>query len=148
MVVGARLKQLVEFRGCEEKPVKFVTLRGLTFRHAARTFMETKEPLMRSDWTIGRVGALFLNGTEDCRIEDCTIEHVGGNAIFVNMYNRRVTIRGCHIDQAGASGVCFVGDIRAQREPHFTAAGPGERWAAGSRHRACAMPLGQEVRPR
>jgi hypothetical protein len=33
----------------------------------------------------------------------------------VNDYNRRITIRGCQIAKAGASGVCFVGDPKAAR---------------------------------
>ena len=35
---------------------------------------------------------------------------VGGNAVFVNNYNRRIAIRGTQIAKAGASGICFVGD--------------------------------------
>ena len=42
-----------------------------------------------------------------------------GNAIFVNNYNRRVTVRGTHIHGAGASGVCFVGDPDSVRNPLF-----------------------------
>ena len=125
---GARLRTLVEFRGDEKNPVKNITLRGLTFRHAARTFMETKVPLLRSDWTIARVGALFLNGTEDCALDDCMIQQVGGNAVFVNMYNRRVTIQRCHISEIGASGVCFVGDTHAQRSPRFMPPRSGSNW--------------------
>ena len=116
-IEAVRLKHLIEYRGTEQSPVRFVTLRGLTFRHAARTFMENKEPLVRSDWTTYRGGALFLNGTEDCAIEDCFLDQVGGNAVFVNNYNRRVTIRGCHIAKAGANGVAFVGDRDAARVP-------------------------------
>ena len=114
---GVRLKHLIEFRGTEQAPVRFVSFKGLTFRHAARTFMENKEPLVRSDWTTYRGGALFLTGTEDCAIEDCFIDQVGGNAVFVNNYNRRVTVRGCHIAKAGANGVAFVGDRDAARVP-------------------------------
>jgi len=118
-VEATRLRSLVEFRGSEEKPVRFVTLRGLIFRQAARTVMETKEPLLRSDWAIYRGGAVFFEGTEDCALEDCCLDRVGGNAVFVNNYNRHVTLRGCHIAGAGASGVCFVGDPRAARNPLF-----------------------------
>jgi hypothetical protein len=116
---AVRLRHLVEFRGTAAKPVRFVTLRGLTFRHAARTFMDNREPLLRSDWTIYRGGAVFLTGTEDCALEGCFLDHVGGNAVFVNSYNRRLTIRACHIAGAGASGVAFVGDPRAVRNPLF-----------------------------
>ena len=38
---------------------------------------------------------------------------VGGNAVFVNGYNRRISIIGSHISQAGGNGVAFVGGIDA-----------------------------------
>jgi hypothetical protein len=119
IVEATRLRSLVEFRGTEENPVRFVTLRGLIFRHAARTVMDTKEPLLRTDWAIYRGGAVFFEGTEDCVLEDSFLDQVGGNAVFVNHYNRRVTVRGCHIAKAGASGICFVGDPQAARNPLF-----------------------------
>jgi hypothetical protein len=119
VVEATRLRTLVEFRGDEEHPVKWITLRGLVFRQAARTVMDTREPLLRSDWAIYRGGAIFFNGAEDCALENSFIDQVGGNAIFVNNYNRRVTIRGTQIARAGASGICFVGDPQAARSPLF-----------------------------
>ena len=116
---AVRLRHLVEFRGTSQAPVRFITLKGLTFRHAARTFMDTKEPLLRSDWTTYRGGAIFYTGAEDCALLDCFIDQVGGNAVFVNHYNRRLTVRGCHIAKAGANGVAFVGDPGAVRNPLF-----------------------------
>ncbi len=118
-VEATRLRNLVEFRGSQEKPVRSVILRGLTFRHAARTVMDTKEPLLRTDWAIYRGGAVLFEGSEDCALEDCFLDQVGGNAVFVNDYNRRVTIRGCRIARAGASGICFVGDPQAAHNPLF-----------------------------
>lgn len=114
-----RLRHLVEFKGSLQEPVKHITFKGFTYRHAARTFMETREPLLRSDWTIYRGGAVLLSGTEDIRILDSEFDQVGGNAVFVNHYNRRALIKGCHIHDAGASGICFVGDADAVRNPLF-----------------------------
>jgi hypothetical protein len=119
VVEATRLRTLVEFRGDEEHPVKWITLRGLVFHQAARTVMDTKEPLLRSDWAICRCGAIFFNGAEDCVLEDSFIDQVGGNAVFVNHYNRRITVRGTQIAKAGASGICFVGDPQAARSPLF-----------------------------
>jgi hypothetical protein len=116
-VEGVRLRHLVEFRGTAQHPVRFIILKGMTFRHAARTFMENREPLVRSDWTTYRGGAIFSTGTEDCTVRDCFLDQVGGNAVFVNNYNRRFTVRGCHIAEAGANGVAFVGDRDAARVP-------------------------------
>ncbi|HND53051.1 MAG TPA: right-handed parallel beta-helix repeat-containing protein, partial [Pirellulaceae bacterium] len=111
--------QLIRLNGTQTQPVKNVNLRGLTFRHAARTFMQTKEPLLRSDWTIARTGAVLIEGAEDCGVVDCEFDQVGGNAIFVSNYNRRVRVVGCDIRDTGASAVAFVGDSKAVRNPLF-----------------------------
>ena len=113
---GVRLRSLIEFQGSEQQPVRKVTLAGLTFRHAARTFMDNKEPMLRTDWTVYRGGALFCNGTVDCTVQDCVVDQVGGNAIFVNNFNRGLQIRACHIAKAGGNGVAFVGDPNAVRD--------------------------------
>ncbi|MEP4079441.1 right-handed parallel beta-helix repeat-containing protein [Haloferula sp.] len=114
-----RLRHLVEFQGTLDTPVKSITLQGFVVRHAARTFMDTKEQMLRSDWTIYRGGAFFLTGTENISILDSEFDQVGGNAIFVSNYNRNALIKGCHIHDVGGSGVCFVGDPDAVRNPHF-----------------------------
>lgn len=119
VVEVVRLSHLIEFQGSVEAPVRYITLRGFTVRHAARTFMETKEPMLRSDWAIYRGGAVMLTGTEHVQLLDCEFDQVGGNAVFVNGYNRPTWVKGCHIHDAGASGVCFVGDPKAVRDPLF-----------------------------
>jgi len=87
------LRSLVEFRGGQQAPVRFVSLKGITFRHTLRTFMENREKLLRTDWTVYRGGAVVFDGAEDCSLEDALIDQVGGNAVFVNDYNRRITVR-------------------------------------------------------
>lgn len=114
-----RLRHLIVFEGNAEEPVRFITLRGLTFRHTASSFMDNKEPLLRSDWTTYRGGAVFLTGAEDCFLIDCEFDQLGGNTIFVNNYNRRITISGCNIHDSGANGIAFVGDPNAVRNPLF-----------------------------
>ncbi|NRF39110.1 PDZ domain-containing protein [Pedobacter foliorum] len=114
-----RLKHLFEFKGSEKTPVKNINIEGLELTHTLRTFMETKEPLLRSDWTIYRGGAVLMEGAESCQVRSCYFNHVGGNAIFLSNYNRNNKVSGCHIAYAGASGVCFVGDPKAVRSPSF-----------------------------
>jgi hypothetical protein len=117
VVETSHLAHLIELRGTIEAPVRFVALEGFTFRHTARTFMQTKEPLLRSDWAIYRGGALFITGSEDCSISNTTFERLGGNAIFASNYNRRLTIRDTHIRDIGASAIVFVGNPTAVRSP-------------------------------
>ena len=129
-VESVKLRHLIEFVGTKEHPVKSVTLRGMTFTAAARTFMENKESLLRSDWTIYRGGAVFLHGAEDCSIENCDFEQLGGNAIFISGYNRNVAVRGCLIRECGANGVAIVGESKAVRSPMFSW-GPGNPYSGG-----------------
>lgn len=114
-----RLKHLIEFNGTKENPVRGIHMQGLTFKHTARTFMENKEQLLRSDWTMYRGGAIVFNGAEECSVENCEFDHLGGNTIFVNNYNRYLTVRGCYIHHSGANGIVFVGDPDMVRSPLF-----------------------------
>jgi hypothetical protein len=113
------LRHLVEFNGSMDRPVCHIHLEGLVFKHAARTFMENREPLLRSDWTTYRGGALFFNGAAHCSVTRCELDQLGGNSIFVNNYNRDITISGCHIHESGANGIAFVGDPAMVRNPIF-----------------------------
>lgn len=114
-----RLKHLIELNGTKQAPVQFVSFKGFVFRHTARSFMENKEQLLRSDWTTYRGGAMVFNGAEDCTVENCEFDQVGGNSIFVNNYNRRITVKSCYIHDSGANGIAFVGDPKTVRSPLF-----------------------------
>jgi hypothetical protein len=110
---------LIEIRGEAERPVRDVVIRGISFGHTRRKFMDAYEPLLRSDWTIHRGAALLLEGAEDCTVQDCEFAYLGGNAIFASGFNRGVRITGNHIHDCGASGICFVGHPSAVRSPAF-----------------------------
>jgi hypothetical protein len=114
-----QIAHLFEFRGTEEKAVKNITISGLTLTGTVRTFMENKDPLLRSDWTIYRGGAVLFEGAVHCRLENSLLHNLGGNAVFFNKFNRDCEVSGCQIFEIGASGICFVGDPGAVRSPSF-----------------------------
>lgn len=116
---GVSLKNFIEIKGDLENPVKDITIKGIKFEYAQRTLMEPYEPLLRSDWTIFRGGALYLEGTENCLIADCEFTNLGGNVIFASSYNDQLKVTGNHIYECGASAICFVGDSSAVRSPSF-----------------------------
>ena len=64
-IEGVRLTHLFEFSG-SESPVRHISIKGFTFKHSARTFMDNREPLLRSDWTTYRGGAVVYRGAENC----------------------------------------------------------------------------------
>jgi len=119
VVETVSLRQLFEFKGSMERPVAHIYMQGLVFKHTARVFMENREPLLRSDWTTYRGGAVTYSGAENCSLISCEFDQLGGNSIFVNNYNRQITIKGCYIHESGANGVAFVGDPEAVRNPLF-----------------------------
>ncbi len=113
------LKHLIEIRGMQENPTKNIFIEGIRFEHSNRTFMDVYEPLLRSDWTIYRGGAISLEGVENCTINSCEFTNLGGNVIFTSGYNRNISIIGNHIHHCGASAISFVGDASAVRSPSF-----------------------------
>jgi hypothetical protein len=114
-----QIAHLFEFRGTEEKPVKNITISGFTLTETVRAFMQNKEPLLRSDWTIYRGGAVLYEGAVRCRLQNCVLHDLGNNAVFFSKFNRGCEISGCQISEIGASGICFVGDPGAVRSPSF-----------------------------
>lgn len=113
------LQELIRITGVEGKPVRDVLIRGIHFCQSDRSFMEDYEPLLRSDWTIYRGGALFISGAENCIISDCEFSQLGGNGIFASGYNRHIRIERNHLHEIGASGIAFVGLPSAVRSPSF-----------------------------
>ncbi|TAD81210.1 MAG: hypothetical protein EAY75_18055 [Bacteroidetes bacterium] len=114
-----KLQELVRYSGSEKLPVHNIHFEGIVFRHAAQTFMENKETLLRSDWTLCRKGAMVFAGAEDCSITKCEFDQVGGNAIIVTHYNRRIKISNTYIHHSGASGIVFAGNPASVRSPIF-----------------------------
>ena len=104
------------FKGC-----KNVSLENIKFRGAKRTFMLTTEPLLRSDWTIYRGGAIYFTNSTDCSVSKCSLFDIGTNGVFVDGKNSNITVSKCHFKDIGASGVCFVGKPSAVRSPLFEA---------------------------
>lgn len=108
------LEKVIEFKGSQNTPVKNITFSGFRISHTASTYLKEYEATSLGDWSIHRGGTVLLDGTEDCTIENCFFDAVGGNAIFVNNYNRRMQIVGNIVTEAGDSGICIVGS------KHFT----------------------------
>jgi len=115
------LRQVIEFHGSQHHPVKQLTLSGFRIAHTASTFLEHYEAPSRGDWNIHRGGAVFIEGAEGCTVEKCFFDAVGGNGVFVNNYNRRITVAGNKFVEAGDSAVCLVGNkgsIQGTQRPY------------------------------
>jgi len=115
-IVACGLTELVVFMGSAAQPVKNVHLRGLSFQHTARTLLEPYETRLRGDWAIARRAAVRFDGAEQCSVTDCQFKGLGGNAVLLSNYNRRVDITDSLFTDIGDSAVLVVGANDAVRE--------------------------------
>lgn len=115
-----RLKHLIEIIGSKQQAIKNIEISNITFSHTKHTFMQTREPLLRSDWTIYRGAAITIEHAENIEIKGNTLVDLGGNAISVNRFANNINITGNHISKIGAGAINFVGDPSAVRSPSFT----------------------------
>ena len=105
------LEHVVRFSGTQESPVHDISLQGFRIAHTTTTYLKSYDVPSLSDWAIHRGGAVFVEGTRNCFVEACWFDAVGGNAVFVNNYNRGFSVSSCKVTEAGDSAICFVGDL-------------------------------------
>lgn len=113
------LTDLVRISGTADNPVRNITISKIEFRQSNRSFMLTKEPLLRSDWTIYRGGAILLEGTENITVSDCIFTELGGHALFMSNYNKNNLVKDNYIHNIGGNAIAFVGNANAVRSPAF-----------------------------
>jgi len=115
----SRLETLIEVRGSERVPVHNLVIRGLAYSQTAETFLDTREPLLRSDWMFARKAAVLVEGATDLTIEAGDFFDLGGNAVVVSGFNRRVRVLNNEFRDIGASAIAFVGRPESVRSPRF-----------------------------
>ena len=127
------LETLVEFIGSPERPVRNVTIKGISFQHTTwmRPSQKGHVPLQagmhlteayklrpsidrpnnhkldNQGW-LGRAdAAVELRYTEDCHFSDCRFEHLGGSGLDYVLACRRGTTQNCTFTDIAMNGyVC------------------------------------------
>ncbi|MFC1738871.1 hypothetical protein ACFL1G_07485 [Planctomycetota bacterium] len=105
-----QLNQLIEVKGTRQKPVRHLNFEGFRFAHTSATFMDEYITPSNGDWGIHKSGAIYMEGVEDCAVQDSFFDAVGGNAIYINHHARRIRVYGNTFTYTGDSAVCLVGD--------------------------------------
>ena len=83
---------LISHHGTQTRPIKNITIAGITIRDSAPTFMEPHGVPSGGDWALQRMGALFYEGAENCVIDSCLVTRIDGNAVMLSGYNRGMQI--------------------------------------------------------
>ena len=106
----ARLATLVRIAGADAPhPAGDLVVSNIVFTGTTRTFMENKERMFRSDWTICRKAAVELANVSSCLVTDCDFRELGGNAMTVSGYASGVVVTNCSFTEIGANGIVFAG---------------------------------------
>jgi hypothetical protein len=120
-VVAPVADQLIRVQGTEADPVRNLHLRGLTFRHCAWNlpphgyagvqagFFQWRDERHPPTGDSCIPAAVTLELAENCSIEECRLEHLGGSAIWLGRECRDCAVRGTQISDVGGSGV-FIGE--------------------------------------
>ncbi len=103
------LKRLIEVKGSRQEPVRHLYFKDFRFTHTSATFIDEYITPSTGDWGIHRGGAIFMTGVEDCAVENCFFDSVGGNALYIDHHARRIRIYGNTFTYTGDSAVCLVG---------------------------------------
>ena len=110
--IGSNLDAVISIRGFIDNPIINVTLNNLIFAHTAPTYFKSYEVPSGGDWSIHRQGTVFIEGTENLVLHNCTFDSVGGNGVFVSNYNRDTVIAGNEFKYAGDSAIAVVGSAK------------------------------------
>ncbi len=111
---------LITVEGTRVKPVKFIEFDGFTVTGASPTWEKTTDHLPNGgDFVVHRGGAVTLRGTEDCKISNCKFAELGGNAVFIDAYNRRTVVQGNVIRNVGANAIAVCGASETMRGDQF-----------------------------
>ena len=100
-VIAPAVESIIALKGTKDRPVRDVTIRGLTLS-------VTTTPLKAGGFGAGRFdGALSATGTEGCTFADLEVVHAGGQGIKASGTDLRIA--NCHVHHVGACGIRYGG---------------------------------------
>ncbi|HJN13679.1 MAG: right-handed parallel beta-helix repeat-containing protein [Pirellulaceae bacterium] len=105
--------ELIELRGRPDKPVRHVTISGLTFTETLSPFPDHQHESHHSPSPDG--AAVHLEHSTDCRVLENRFYNLGGDAVRLQNANARNQIIGNQITQVGGAGISL-----ASRQPGNT----------------------------
>merc|ERR1712079_743961 len=104
-VVVPQKKVLVNITGTQWNPVKKMHLSNVHYESSSITYLDPHGVPSAGDWALERVGAIFIEGTEDVTIDGCVFDRLDGNGVMISGYNRRTTISNSDFSFIGGSAI-------------------------------------------
>ena len=106
--IAPRIDQLIVVRGTPDKPVRHITISGLTFSHTLSPYPEQQPEDFHSPTLRG--AGVTLQHCEDCCVTDNRFFMLGGDAVRLHSANARNQIVGNEIAFVGGAGISLASD--------------------------------------
>ena len=90
-------------------PVKNITIQGIIFRDARFTFLDNHALPSAGDWGLQTQGAINIESSEHIIVNSSLFTRMDGNAIFINGYNRYVSVINNDFEFIGDSVIASLG---------------------------------------
>jgi len=124
-VIATKLQTLFSIRGTQLNPVQNISILGIGFRDAAKTYMEQWAAPSGGDWALHRGGAIHIEGARFVNIQRNHFRRLDGNAILLGGYTRHVTISQNEFGWIGNGAVATWGntveyDATGGAQPRFS----------------------------
>ena len=135
-------KILYSYNGTQAKPVKDVSLKGITLRDTAYTYLDPHGSPSGGDWSLQKQGAITAVGTEGLVVKGCKITRCDGNALFAGGYHRGMQLLNNTVRWNGDTVFALWGDTGYNLNANGTKKLP---WPVGPDGRGGNQPRGTKV---
>lgn len=95
--------------GSQAKPVTNVALHDLTVAHADITYLLPYETPSGGGFSVYRGGAIHIEGAQNPRITEVTVDSPGGNGLLLSNYVRGAVIARSEFKWVGDSAIVMLG---------------------------------------
>jgi hypothetical protein len=135
-------KVLLHYNGTQQNPVEDVSVRGITIRDTAYTYLDPHGAPSGGDWGLQRTGALTVKGTRNLVIDSSLFTRLDGLGIFITGFNRNLTIINSTFEWIGGTAMASWGDTGYALNANGTKTIP---WPRGPDARDGNQPIGTKV---
>merc|ERR1712070_412814 len=122
-VIVPQMRTLINISGTQWDPVKSVTIDGLAFKSTRYTYMDPHGVPSAGDWALDRQGAVFLQGTENFKIQNSVFERLDGNGVMISGYNRNATVQDNDFQFIGGNAIVswgYTNETENSGFPYYT----------------------------
>jgi hypothetical protein len=122
-VIVPQIRTLINISGTQWDPVQDLTIDGLVFKSARYTYMDPHGVPSAGDWALDRNGALFLQGTENLKVQNSVFERLDGNGVMISGYNRNATVQDSDFSYIGGNAIVawgYTNETENSGFPYYT----------------------------